>query len=335
MNSVHWLESFSEEEAAVKNLSDPDLDVTFREEPVQDLEPGELPEGAIVTIRTHSRFSAEQAERAGCVISRSTGYDHLLDQYERLSGRPIGHLSKYATDAVADHNLTVALALNRRLPRAQRSVESFRRNDLTGGDIASLSPGIVGVGDIGSATAKRLMDLGLTVRGHDLRERPRLSASNRFEYVPLERLFASCNLILLCLPHTEATEGLITRDLLGSLPDGSLLVNAGRGEVVRNRDLRDALRDGPLDGLGLDVFNAEEALREHLRERSLKTDAEDSEVQAALELLRDERVIGTPHNAFNSKNALREKVRGTLANIESYREDGELLNPVEPDDSTG
>jgi D-lactate dehydrogenase len=336
MKSVYWLESFSEEKQTVKQVSNPVEDeIIFREEPVQHFQPDFFDPGSIVSIRTHSRFKPAVVDRIDCVISRSTGYDHLVEQDDLLGNLVVGSLSKYATDAVADHNLTVAFALSRKLPRSRTAIETFERNGLTGRELTSLDPGVVGVGEIGRTTGELLLNLGLNVRGHDPEHHPRLKASSRFNYTSLERLFENCNLVFLCLPHKRSTHRMIKEDLLGRLPDHSILVNSGRGEVVRNRTLLNNLRNGSLAGLGLDVFNQEESLRSHLREKSLDVDSEQPEVQAALELLRNDRVLATPHNAFNSRESVKNKVRQTLENIELFRKEGRVQHPVPGGNSPG
>ncbi len=332
MNSVYWLESFSEEEETVKKVLDQtDQNFLFREEPVQDFEPDFFDSGSIVSVRTHSRFDSAIVDRIDCVISRSTGYDHLVRQKDKLEDLVVGSLSKYATEAVADHNLAIAHALSRRLTWADKSIKSFERNGLTGRELTSLKPGIVGVGEIGRTTAQHLLNLGLSVLGHDLRKHPRLDASNRFNYTSLETVFENCDLVFLCLPHTESTHHLIDESLIERLPDQSLLVNSGRGEVVRNQTLLLALRNESLSGLGLDVFNDEESLRRHLRVNSLDDQADEPEVQAALELLQDDRVLATPHNAFNSRQSVENKVKQTLENIELFQKKGRVHQPIPED----
>lgn len=327
MLPVVWMESFSEEEETVKRVSSLTNEIIFFEPPIQQLDQASLPDEYIASIRTHSRFTETSVRNVACVISRSTGYDHLVEQQAVLASTPAGYLSEYATQAVAEHNLTVSLALLKDLNRQQSAMNRFERNNLTGYDLSNRSVGIVGVGKIGEATARLFMGLGLTVKGHDIEEKPRLRDSGSFSYCSLRNLFETCDLVVLCLPHTEQTEGLITSSLLRSMPEKSFLVNAGRGEVVPARTLLEGLRDGSLRGIGLDVYNREEDLSRRLR-TDATSDTTHPEVEATLELIEDERVIATPHNAFNSLGAIEKKVERTLDNIRSFNESKTLLNPV-------
>ncbi|MFB6345555.1 MAG: 2-hydroxyacid dehydrogenase [bacterium] len=327
MKPILWMESFSEEEEAVKRLSPPENEILFFDSPLQQLNTDELPDRFIATIRTHSTFSKETAAKAECVISRSTGYDHLLEQREKLSDIPVGHLSEYATDAVAEHNLTVSLSLLKHLRRQLNAMTDFSRDNLTGYDLHDRDIGIVGVGNIGEATARLFMNLGHTVTGHDINPRDYLRKMDQFSYCSLEELFQKSDLVILCLPHTETTEGMITASLLRSMPDNSLLVNAGRGEVVSSTDLLKALEEGQLTGLAIDVYNHEDQLARRLSDGSSRKSS-DQEVQANLKLIEDERVIATPHNAFNTKGAVETKVKYTLDNIREFRQSGTVKNPV-------
>lgn len=331
MPSICWFESFLEEETTVKQITDRADNIRFFEGPVQDVNHEKIPDNSIYTVRTHSQFDRRHRQKAACVISRSTGYDHLLEQEETLKGLPVGSISEYATQAVADHNVSAGLALIKRFPEQARSIREFDRSRLTGKDIDELSPGVIGVGKIGTATVERLNDIGLEVFGHDIEQKPGLVESGNFHYCSLEKVFGNCDLIFLCLPHTDKTEELITPTLLGKLPETSFLVNSGRGEVVRNQDLLEALQEGPLAGLALDVFNQEKELVEHLRHHSFDTPAGRDEVQSALELIEDPRVLATPHNAFNSKNSLLKKVQLTLDNVRTFVEENRVLTPVDWD----
>jgi D-lactate dehydrogenase len=327
MTEIYWVESFSEERETVKEMADSPSRFHFQEEPIQSLDPDTMKEDSIITIRTHSRFRSEHVEKADCIISRSTGYDHLIEQRDRLANVPVGYLSEYATNAVAEHNLAAALSLLKRFPESTRAAKQFHRNNLTGFELLHRNPGIVGVGNIGGRTAELLLDLGLTVRGHDPDPRPRYRASNRFSYCSLEELFEQCDLIFLCLPLTETTNQLIDRSLLEQLSEQSFLINSGRGEVVQNQDLLNELDDGPLAGVALDVYNEENKVSNDLQSGE-RTERNNPEVQAAKELIEHNRVLATPHNAFNTQQSLEAKVRTTLDNIESFRNDGTLLTPL-------
>lgn len=328
MTTICWFESFSEEEETVKQVSDRHPDIHFFEGPVQNIESGKLPDQVIYTIRTHSKFKQVHLDRAECIISRSTGYDHLLEVSDTCN-IPIGYLNEYATTAVAEQNLTLALALTKRIPNQMQAMDTFNRNNLTTYDLKNRIPGIVGVGRIGRATAELLLDLGYSVYGHDPVKKSRLSASERFTYCSIEKLFKKCNTIFLCLPHTSETEFLISNSLLDSLPHESILINTGRGEVVRNKDLLSAISNGNLTGLALDVFNEEDKISKLLQTDATESEPENAEVSAGLELIRRDDVIATPHNAFNSREALKKKVKLTLDNIDHYEENGTLINSID------
>lgn len=326
---VVWSESFGEEEELVEALSTGNLQFTFHRTPFQEIAVERLPEEFVLTTRTHSDFSRPEVERACCVISRSTGYDHLPVGEIDV---PLGYLPTYATEAVAEFNLTLALNLIRRLPRVTAAMENFERSGLTGRELTSFTAGIVGVGRIGRATARRLRGLDVPVKGHDIEPRPEWAADHGVDYVGLPEIFQSCDLVFLTLPLTSETRGMIDRDLLFSLPEAAVLVNTGRGEVVRSRDLLAALESGPLAGLGIDVYNREDSFAAYLKgTASVASDAAGQELAAAEKLLAHPAVVATPHNAFNTESALHRKVAQTLDSIEQFCARSTLPHPVPED----
>ncbi len=326
LNKVIWAEAFSEEKHLAEELYSGELELNFYERPVQKLDLDELPDEFILTTRTHSNFSDVLLKKSACIISRSTGYDHLTDIKVDF---PVGYLPDYATEAVAGHNLSVAFSLIRKISTAQRAMKDFSRNELTGREISKFTAGIVGVGRIGRATAERLRKLDVTVKGNDLDPRPDWAEKVGLEYVKLQELFKTCNLIFLALPLTEKTAGLIDRKLLFDLPENSYLVNAGRGEVVNSTHLLTALDEGPLAGLGLDVYNYEGDLAAYLSGEPVSVSSRtEAEIKAVEELLTRPNVIATPHNAFNTRSALQRKVKSTLASIKQFQATGDLPAPV-------
>ncbi len=114
------------------------------------------------------------------------------------------------------------------------------------GELAGAALGIVGFGGIGREVARRAEALGM-----------RVLAMRRTGGVPLEELLPQSNYLLLAVPETPATRGLIGERELALLPPGAVVVNVGRGSVVDEAALIEALRSGRLRGAGLDVFARE------------------------------------------------------------------------------
>lgn len=325
--NIIWLESFSEEEQTVKQKPTNDLTFTFTEKPLQSISVERVSEASIVTTRTHSEFPEHLLDHIECVISRSTGYDHLIDSPLVSTDIPVGYLPDYATRAVAEHNLLMAMALLRKVKLSQESARSFERSSLTGRELSSVNHGIVGVGRIGRQTAKLLHSVGVEgILGHDQVQENQWYSDFNFSYVSLKELFDQSDVIYLCLPNTSETAQLVSKEHLMSMNEPGYLINSGRGEVVSNQVLETVLNEGPIEGLALDVFNQENQLAAYLSEDENHDPS--AEVQSAKNLIDDPRVLATPHNAFNTRNALDRKVSKTLRNIRSFMESGTVLDPI-------
>jgi len=324
LQQIVWAESFEEEENLARTLWDQNIPLSFFRKPLQDIKENEFIHKTGVAIRTHSRLPDAISDKVACVLTRSTGFDHIGEEFSNL---PVGYLPDYATQAVAEYNLMMGLALLRCLPASMEAVQQFERSGLTGNELSTIEIGIVGVGRIGKATAELLSPLVNTTRGYDVEPDPPWAESVGLEYVELEQIFMESRIVFLCLPMNSSSESLIGSNLLNSLPDGSYLVNSGRGEVVQNQDLLTALEDGSLAGLALDVYNREQQFRRHLSRKSPR-DSLSEEVRAAVKLLEHPQVLATPHNAFNTEESLEKKVKRTLCSFREFQTTGTFPFPV-------
>ena len=324
LEKVIWAESFGEEEQRARSLWDLDIPLSFFRTPLQNIPENEFIPNTGVAIRTHSRLPDTLKQKLVCVLTRSTGFDHIGEEYSNL---PVGYLPDYATQAVAEYNLMMALGLLRCLPDSMDAIQRFERSGLTGNELATTEIGIVGVGRIGKATAELLAPQVKSIRGYDVKPDSQWAKSVGLKYVELEALFRQSKIVFLCLPMNSSTEFLIDSALLHCLSNGSYLVNSGRGEVVRNQDLLSALEEGPLGGIALDVYNRESELREYLSEKNSRNSLPE-EVHAARKLLEHPRVMATPHNAFNTQESLEKKVKRTLRSLRAFQNTGTFPFPV-------
>jgi phosphoglycerate dehydrogenase-like enzyme len=157
---------------------------------------------------------------------------------------------------VADHTLSLILACCRRLLENDRSLRAGawnRGRDLNGIDLTGTTVGIVGLGDIGRAVARRLAGFDVEIVGSD----PAGASWDGVRLLPLDELLAVCDVVTLHVPLVVGTRSLIGARELALMRRGAILVNTARGGVVDERALLHALRDGHLAGAGIDVFAQE------------------------------------------------------------------------------
>ena len=141
-----------------------------------------------------------------------------------------------------------------------------------------------------------------------------------FDYVPLETLLRSSDIITLHVPHLPSTHHLINQESLRMVKRGALLINTARGALVDTDALGWALDEGILGGVGLDVIEGEEEL---IEEKQILDQPQTVETLRRILrnqiLLKRDNVVFTPHNAFNSREALRRILDTTLDNVDGWQ----------------
>ncbi len=201
------------------------------------------------------------APRLRGVSTMSVGHDHVDVAACTRRGIPVCHTPDVLTETTADLAFALLMAAARRLYEGQRAVVQGRWPAwspffLAGHDVHGQTLGIVGLGRIGQAVARR-------ARGFDMRilysgRRERLEAAELgARRVPLQELVAQSDFVVLLAALTEETRHVVDADLLARMKPTAILVNAARGGLVDEAALVRALREGRIAGAALDVFERE------------------------------------------------------------------------------
>lgn len=216
------------------------------------------------------RVSAEvvgTAPRARIVATFSVGFNHLDLDACRAAGVAVTNTPGVLTEATADIAMALILMTARRLGEGERLVRAglwtgWAPTQLLGTDIAGRTLGIVGMGRIGQATARRAhYGFGMKVIYANRSEvDPGLPA----ERVPLEALMETADVISVHAPGGGANAGLISGDLMARMKPSALLVNTARGDVIDENALISLLESGAIAGAGLDVYAEEPRVPEAL-----------------------------------------------------------------------
>jgi glyoxylate reductase len=174
------------------------------------------------------------------------------------------------TEASADLAWALLLATVRRLPQAEASLRAGEFHgwgfwDYLGGDLQGRTLGILGMGRIGRAVARRAPAFGMRVRYHSRRRLPAADeVALHAEWVEWRELLSESDILSLHAPLTTSTRHLLGRDSLALMKPGSYLINTARGALVDENALVEALQHGPLAGAGLDVYEHEPAIAPRL-----------------------------------------------------------------------
>lgn len=247
------------------------------------------------------------------IALRSAGYNHVDLAAAKRLGLTVVRVPAYSPHAVAEHAVALILALNRCLHRAYNRTRdgNFSLHGLTGFDLVGKTVGVVGTGQIGATFARIMTGFGCSLLAYDPYPNPQLEAMG-VRYISLEQLLAQAHIISLHCPLTAASKHLINPQSLARMQPGAMLINTGRGGLVDTPALIDALKDGQLGYLGLDVYEEEAQLFfEDRSDLPLQDDV-------LARLLTFPNVIITAHQAFLTHEALAAIAQTTLANISAW-----------------
>ena len=222
------------------------------------------------------RIDAEVLEAAGpalkLIASFGTGVDHVDLAAAQRRGIIVTNTPGVLTEDTADMTMALILAVSRRLAEGERLIRSGRwtgwgPTSMLGHRIWGKRLGIVGMGRIGMALARRAKGFGLSVHYHNRRPVPE-EVENALEathWESLDQMLAHMDIVSVNCPHTPATYHLLSARRLRLLQPQAILVNTARGEIVDEEELLRLLEKRAIAGAGLDVFEHEPAIDPRLR----------------------------------------------------------------------
>ena len=247
------------------------------------------------------------------IVLRSAGYNNV-DLKAALKKLHVKRVPSYSPHTIAEHTVALMLTLNRKIHRAYfRTRDSnFALSGLLGFDMKGKTAGVIGTGKIGKALVEILTGMGLHVLTHDLYPDEEFASRTGCTYVELDTLYNKSDIISLNCPLTKETEYLINEKSIDKMKDGVMLINTGRGKLIKTSDLINGLKSGKIGHAGLDVYEEEnEYFFEDLSDRVLNDDI-------LARLLTFNNVIITSHQGFFTEEALHNIVETTLQNVVDF-----------------
>jgi glyoxylate reductase len=224
-----------------------------------------------VTDRIDAGVLSQAGEKLRLIASLGTGVDHIDVATARTRGITITNTPGVLTEDTADMTMALILAVPRRLTEGERLLRSgnwagWSPTTMLGHRIWGKRLGIVGMGRIGSAVARRARGFGLSVHYHN-RRRVQEEVEHELEatyWDSLDQMLAHMDIVSVNCPHTPATFHLLSARRLKLLRPHAYIVNTSRGEVIDENALARALTSGDIAGAGLDVFEHEPAVNPKL-----------------------------------------------------------------------
>ena len=224
-----------------------------------------------VTDRIDAGILSQAGPNLRLIASFGTGVDHIDLKTARQRGINVTNTPGVLTEDTADMTMALILAVPRRLSEGERLVRSgtwtgWSPTSMLGQRIFGKRLGIIGMGRIGQAVARRARGFGLSIHYHN-RRRVHPDVEVELEatfWESLDQMLSRMDIISINCPHTPATYHLLSARRLKLLQPTSYLVNTSRGEVVDENALTRMLQSGEIGGAGLDVFEHEPAVNPKL-----------------------------------------------------------------------
>jgi D-lactate dehydrogenase len=287
-----------------------------------------------IAVFVHSEINKEilrKLPKLKLITTMSTGYDHIDLEECKKRKVTICNVPVYGENTVAEHAFALILALSRKIvdcvERTKRG--SFELKGLRGFDLRSKTIGVIGGGNIGQHVIRMAKGFEMNVLVFDLHQDKRLAKTMGFKYTAMDKLLKESDVVSLHVPYNKHTHHLINKDKLSLMKKNAILINTSRGGIIDTEALVNALKRKKLAGAGLDVLEEESELieetqllkKEFTKNYDLKTVVENHV------LLEMPNVIITPHNAFNTNEALMRILKTTVKNIKGYKK-GRKINLI-------
>lgn len=256
----------------------------------------------------------EKASQLKIVANMAVGYDNVDIAAAREKGIIVTNTPDVLTETTADLAFALMMATARRVVEANHYIKADKWQDwspflLAGADIHHKTLGIVGMGRIGKAVAKRANGFGMKILYHNRSQNEDAEKELQATYVDFETLLMESDFVVSLIPLSEETADLFNREAFQQMKSSAIFVNVSRGGVVDERALYEALEQKEIHAAGLDVFTSEPIKADH-------------------PLMQLENVVCLPHIGSASVETRMEMIKLCLENIYRVLNGKEALTQV-------
>jgi len=300
-------------------------ELIFFDDPLKDEDMSQIADvdGLVVFIYSIiKKDRLDQLKNLKFITTMSTGFDHI--DYEECKMRNIFvcNVPAYAEVTVAEHTFALLLALSRNIIPSYKRVreeEKFNPEGLTGFDLAGKTLGVIGVGAIGKNVIKIAKGFAMNVVAFKRTRDEEMARELGFAFVDLPTLLSTSDVVSLHIPYNKDNHHFMDKDKLDQMKPGAVIINTARGGLIDTGALLEALDSGKIGGAGLDVIEEEPLLREEheLLSKHFNQDQLLNILESHM-LVKHPKVLITPHNAFNSHEALKRILETTATNIDAF-----------------
>lgn len=248
-----------------------------------------------------------------CIATRTIGYDHIDYEYARTQGIGVIHIT-YSASSVADYTVMMILMGCRKIKHVMEraAVQDFTLKGKIGKELHQCTVGVIGTGKIGKAVIRNLSGFGCRILAHDIKESAEIK--KYAEYVSLEQIYSSCDIISLHVPATPDNFHMIDSKAIKKMKQGVMIINCARGSLVDTEALIQGIEKGKIGFAGLDVIENEQGLYYFNRMGEPLHNPQ-------LAILNSySNVMVTPHTAFYTDEAVSNMVENSIICAKDYME---------------
>ena len=256
----------------------------------------------VINIRSHAPFTGEvfrACPRLRMISVWGTGVDNIDLDASTRHGVIVSNIPGVNADAVAEHTFALMLAVARRIPEADRQLRAGKWSKLLLTQLHGKTLGVFGLGAIGQRVVKLGAAFGMTVLAWTTRPDQGRAEALGAQPVGKDELLRSADVVTIHLRLTEETRGFLGKHELGLMKRTALLVNTARGAIIDCEALIDSLREGKIQGAGLDVFHEEP-------------------IPLNDPILTLQNVVLSPHHASSTPEVIEAGLLRTVENIEHF-----------------
>ncbi|MEZ7500112.1 NAD(P)-dependent oxidoreductase [Flavobacterium sp. Arc3] len=258
------------------------------------------------------------------IALRSVGHDYIDLKKARALGIKVTNITAYSPYSVAEHAVTLLLALNRKIILGQKLMQmgDYRLDHLVGFDLHGKTIGIIGTGRIGTAFAKIMLGFGCQILAYDSHKNEELLQQTAVTYTTLENLCATSDVISVHCALNHETKYMFNKSSFNLMKKGVIFINTARGTIVNTEDLIDAIKIGHIGAAGLDVYENENTIffGNHINKKI--------EDHMYIILRSFPNVLITGHQGFLTKEALEKIAHDIIANFNAWAYNGVSQNEI-------
>jgi len=265
------------------------------------------------------------------VLTLSTGFDHIDLLACKKSRIVVANVPSYGENTVAEHAFALLLSISRKIHQSyvRTSQGDFSLAGLQGFDLAGKTIGVIGTGHIGRHMIRLAQGFEMKVIAFDVYPDKAWAKKQKVQYLSLLQLLKRSDIVTLHIPYMKATHHLLNKQNMAVMKKGAVLINTARGGLIDTAAMVRALQSGRLQALGLDVLEGEQQIKEEAE--LLAKDFTRADLAVNMEnhiLMHSDKVVLTPHNSFNSREALERILDTTVENIEQFAGKRKLQNQI-------